>query len=229
MADIMVAIATQDPYFQFAARALIGRDRQTRIHSMVNSLQGVSDNLKTDPHKRIDVLVLDLDTIARAPTFYEELHHFVQNHPRIKIFCLAESVLPTISAEKIRNIPLRGIVAKSDLGYALHVAIQVLYEKDWILVSEKTRKLLDPSKTHCISPEAAHPQLPTPRSIELVQWRIFIGLDNADIRDELSLQDDTVRGYMSDIYQYLGVTEKNERELGVFRVMSEFWKKNRFL
>lgn len=226
MADILVAIATQDPYFQFAARALIGRDRETRIHSIADNLANLWANLEVEPKPRVEVAIIDLDTIARVPSFYIELRGFIRKFPDVKIMLLVESALVSLP-QSIKEIPIRALLAKSDLGYCLHVAIHVLHETDWVLVTQKTQDRLISDKLHLVRPEKEHPHLP-PRIAELVHWRIFVGLDNGDIRHELILAEDTVRGYISEAYKILDISDKHERELKAFRAMSQWWRKSRF-
>ena len=101
-------------------------------------------------------------------------------------------------------------------------------KKEAILITESVRPFLrQPSfwsaSGKTIAPPQDHPALST-RLAEIMMWRVFIGLDNADIQDELLLRDNTVRDYVSRAYKALGVNG----ELDAFDVLSEWWWLTRF-
>jgi DNA-binding NarL/FixJ family response regulator len=227
---ISVALVTKDPAFLFFARALLGKDRRTRIHSSITSLAGLQSIIQVATAK-IDVAVCDLDSVVYEDIFYDQLLAFATTNPSVKILCIAEGALKTIPI-RFSDFPVRGLVAKSDLGYCLHLAIHALaLEKTkWFLITHESRKVLNPrliahETCKLIQSERIHDKLSSrPRAAELIVWRCFIGLDNKDIQDEFVLGESTVREHISKAYEALGVNN----ELEAFEALSEWWWISRF-
>jgi DNA-binding NarL/FixJ family response regulator len=225
MGQIFAAFVTHDPFFLFGVRALIGRDRTTQIHSMTHSLNALKSAVQNNPTKKLDVVVFDLDTLGNE-AFYEELSHFAQTMPKVKILYLAENALK-YALPYLSDLPVHGLIAKSDLGFCLHLALHMLQETNWIWGSQKSESLLYqaflPQNCKIIKPEKRHPQL-KPRVAEVLILRVFVGLDNEDIANELSLSIYTVRDYIAEGYQVLEV----RNELEAFEKLSEWWRDERF-
>ena len=226
MGDISVVVISEDPYFLFAARGLLGRSREIRIHSMWASLDNFTRNAH-GAHPAPQAVVCDLDSISYAPGFFEHLRTYIESMPQTHYLCLAGGNLAIVT-EKIKSIPIRALLAKNDLGYCLHLAIRAVVTQKDILITESIKPFLRqpsfwPLSGKTIAPPKDHPALTT-RLAEIMMWRVFIGLDNADIQDELLLQDNTVRDYVSRAYKALGVSG----ELDAFEVLSEWWWLTRF-
>lgn len=225
-ADISVVLITQDPYFLFAARGLLGRSRRVRIRSAHDSLDAFEASLHTITVMP-QAIVCDLDTASRADGFYEKLRDLVGALPYIHFICLAESNLDCVTSH-VEAIAISALLSKRELGYCLHLAIDAAVNERAVLVTQAIRILLHKGSylaVHCktIGLHQDHPFL-SARLAEILLWRIFIGLDNADIQDELLLGGDTVRGYVSMAYKALGVND----ELGAFEALSEWWWTTRF-
>jgi DNA-binding NarL/FixJ family response regulator len=123
---------------------------------------------------------------------------------------------------------VNAFLSKFELRYCLHLAVRAVVERDAILVTPASKKLLKDGsylKENCrtVLPEKPHPNLSN-RIQEVVVWRILIGLDNPDIQDELLLSPDTVREYVSKGYKSLGVSS----EIDAFNVLSDWWWMTRF-
>lgn len=222
--DITTALVSRDPFFLFAARGLLGRDRRARIYGTAPTLAALQAANSLD---RLQALVCDLDTVENISEFVEMVCGLAEEHPQLKVLCLAEGTLPAAPAA-LSGAPIHALLSKQDIGYCLHLAIQAVVDYDVLLLSERSAALLPNSATlkqqgRLVGPEVPHPNL-TERISEIVMWRIFIGLDNPDIRDELLLGDDTVRGYVSTAYRVLGASN----ELEAFDALSEWWWLTRF-
>lgn len=222
--DISTALISRDPFFLFAARGLLGRDRRVRIYDTASTPAELHE---ADSHSRLHAIVCDLDSVENKSIFVQELCALLQESPRLKALCLAEGTLPN-ALSFVQDAGIHALLAKSDLGYCLHLAIQAVVDYDTVLLTERSAAAL-PRDSYLrqhgrlIGPAKPHPEL-TDRISEIVMWRIFIGLDNPDIRDELLLGDDTVRGYVSAAYRALGAGN----ELEAFDALSEWWWVTRF-
>jgi DNA-binding NarL/FixJ family response regulator len=225
--DIRVAVISNDPFFLFATRGLLGRDRYTRIVSKATTLDEFDAALAVRAG-HIDVVVCDLDSAAQGQTFFEKLHAFASSRPEVRILSLVAGNLADVAA-RAANIPLAALLAKADLGYCLHLAVRAVHQYEVVLVTERIKPLLEPGTylyehARALGPYRAHPDL-SERKEEVAMLRVFVGLDNPDISDELSLSDNVVREYVSDIYTALGT----KGELDVFEALSEWWWTTRFL
>lgn len=223
--DISTALVSRDPLFFFAARGLLGRDRRTRVFTMVPALP----DLRGEPiaAHRIDALVCDADSVVDMAAFCADLRTLQSDLPHLRSLCLAEGRLAE-AARHLGDCEISALLGKHDLNYCLHLAIQAVVDNDVVLLTEHSRALLDPSSRlarlgRTLRGPVPHPDL-TDRIREIVMWRIFIGLDNPDIQDELLLGSDTVRGYVSTAYKTLGA----RNELEAFDALSEWWWSTRF-
>lgn len=222
--DITAALVSRDPFFLFASRALLGRSRRIRIYATVSDLAMLRNGNSLN---RVAAVICDLDTVEDPAVFNNGLCDLLRDVPSIKVLCVGEGVLPS-APNLVGDAPIHALLSKSDLGYSLHLAIQAVVAHDAILLSPRSSAHAT-ANSHLarhgqtIKPEVPHPNL-TERIAEIVMWRIFIGLDNPDIRDELLLGDDTVRGYVSMAYQALGATN----ELEAFDALSDWWWMTRF-
>ncbi|HOA25194.1 MAG TPA: hypothetical protein PK801_09825 [Aggregatilineales bacterium] len=224
ISNITTALISRDPFFLFTARALLGRDRRVRIYDTASAL---ADLGSSDRFTRLQALVCDLDTAELDATFPADLSAWMRDNPRTKVLCLAEGRLAE-AARVIGDLPVHALLSKNELGYCLHLAVHAVVEENVRLLTERSHSLLPPNAAlrregRLIAPERPHPNL-TERIAEVAMWRIFIGLDNPDIRDELLLGDDTVRGYVSTAYQALGANN----ELEAFEALSNWWWITRF-
>jgi DNA-binding NarL/FixJ family response regulator len=221
-----IAVVSRDPYFLFAVRGLLGRSRQVRIQSDYEALAHFYAD-RHAPYMAANAVVCDLDSTAHQPHFQETLTTFIQENASVPVICLTEGDLAAVVA-RFENMPVRALLSKNDLGYCLHLAIYAVTSKGSTLVTEHIQGLLHPSShvakhSKVIGPHKEHPSLAA-RLTEILMWRIFVGLDNRDIQDELLLEHDTVRSYVSRAYKALGV----EDELGAFEALSDWWWLTRF-
>lgn len=222
--NMTTALISQDPFFLFTARALLGRDRRARIYDTAPSLATLQNGSRV---ARLQAVVCDLDTAALAGDFPAELAAWMRDNPGAKVLCLAEGRLAE-AARAVGTLPVHALLSKRDLGYCLHLALRAVAMDDVRLLTPRSRALLPSDAVlqregRLIGRERPHPNL-TERIAEVAMWRIFIGLDNPDIRDELLLGDDTVRGYVSTAYQALGANN----ELEAFEALSNWWWVTRF-
>ncbi len=225
--DIRVAVLSGDPFFLFATRGLLGRDRAARIMLKAATLSELDEALAAMAG-RIDVIVCDLDSVVEGQAFFEELRAFLGSRPDSRIICLAAGDLARLTAQAA-NIPVAALLSKADLRYCLHLAVRAVSQHHVVLVTERIRALLEPGTYlyehgRTLGPHRSHPDL-SDRKEEVAMLRVFVGLDNPDISDELSLSDNAVREYVSDVYAALGA----KGELDVFEAMSEWWWTIRFL
>jgi DNA-binding NarL/FixJ family response regulator len=224
--EVRVIVFSQDPFFLFGTRGLLGRDRGARICAMPSTLPELNtllDAAKALPH----ALICDVDSTSVAPGFYPDLRALLARWPMLRVLCLAEARLEE-AVRELQNQPVRALLSKADLGYALHLALRAIVASDVTLLTPRSHSLLDPESRlrqqgRTIAPRRDHPNL-TARLAEVVMWRIFIGLDNPDIQDELLLGKGTVREYVSKAYEALGV----KGELEAFEAMSDWWWVTRF-
>lgn len=226
--NIPVIIVSKDPYFLFTVRALLGREKRIRISSIVSSITELGPIFVNEiTPKKTKVLVCDLDTVESISVFYEELTAFFKSNPNTKVICLSEGLLKEAATHG--NLPpISALLAKSDIGICLHLAIFAVVINDLILLTPKSKKYLRTDSVlynigKVINPGENHPELNL-HLVEIAELRIFIGLDNKDIQDELVLENISVRKYISQIYERLGV--KNEIE--AFEQLSAWWWKTRF-
>lgn len=226
IANISVVVITGDPYFLFSVKGLLGRSRGIRIHHVYDSLANFKAT-ELAAHSVFHAVVCDFDSIAYVPDFYDSLGMLVDEMPGVHFLGLAEGNLAhtVLLAETIH---LHALLSKKDLSYCLHLAIHAVANKKASLVSESVKRLLSPgshlaTNSLVLGPHKEHPAL-SARLAEIVLWRIFVGLDNADIQDELQLEHDTVRTYVSKAYKALGVGD----ELGAFEALSDWWWITRF-
>lgn len=224
--DVTVAIVSRDPFFLFAARGLLGRDRHVRIYASPGSLAELRAG-EANEMRHLDAVVCDLDTTLSSPTFDAELQALLARPRAPRVLCLAEGRMPE-AAHRLADCGIHALLGKDDLDYCLHLAIKAVVDYDATLLTPASLAALAPEsglrlRGLVIRPERAHPDL-TDRIAEIVMWRIFIGLDNPDIQDELLLGGDTVRGYVYRAYRALGAAN----ELEAFDALSEWWWTTRF-
>lgn len=223
--DITALLISRDPFFLFAARGLLGRDRRVRIFDTAASFASLQSNLPDTA--KLHAIVCDLDSVNDEPSLHARLHWLLADMPQVKILCLAEGTLQQAPA-RIGDAPIHALLSKSDLAYCLHLAIRAVVDEEVILLTQRSKAVLPPDSYltengRVIRPEKGHPNL-SERIAEIAMWRIFIGLDNPDIEDELLLGDDTVRGYVSKVYRSLGANN----ELEAFDALSDWWWVTRF-
>lgn len=224
--DILVALVTQDPFFLFTAKALLGRYTRTRIIKSVNSLKSLKGVFE-DAIGTIHAVVLDLDSIIYSESFFEELQEGLNTWTESKVVCIVGDNLELI-APKISQLPVSALLSKYDLGLCLHLAIRAVMEVEIPILTETVRTKLDPQSSlrqigKSISHEVQHANM-SKRIFDVAIWRFFIGLDNSDIQDELMLENNTVREYVSKAYQTLNV----QSEIEGFNAISDWWWVSRF-
>lgn len=222
--EITAALVSRDPFFLFAARGLLGRDRRVRIFDTIPLLAELP---QMNGFSRLQAVVCDLDAVEDPAAFRETLPELLEAAPQARVLCLAEGRLLQ-ALDFVGDEPIHALLSKSDLGFCLHLAVHAVVETDTILLTPRSAALLPASSYlrrvgRTIGAEKPHPGL-SERLAEVVMWRIFIGLDNPDIRDELLLGDDTVRGYVSAAYHALGASN----ELEAFDALSDWWWLTRF-
>lgn len=224
--DITVSVVSRDPFFLFAARALLGRDRRARIFNTEPSVKTLRSHLDNST-QLVDAVVCDTDGFGGEPAFYADLRDLVEALPGVRVLCLAEGDLKQI-VTRLEDLQISALLAKRDLGYCLHLAVRAAVDEGVVLVTKAIRALLTSGSTldrnsRTIGPEKDYPNL-TRRIEEITMWRIFIGLDNPDIQDELLLGKDTVREYVSKAYKALGASS----EIEAFDALSNWWWVTRF-
>jgi DNA-binding NarL/FixJ family response regulator len=200
---------------------LLGRDRLIRIRSIETSLDALKADLSNSSQK-IRLIVCDFDSLSGSTTFYDELKALALEHPQIRMIGLVEGTLQYISPQ-LWQTPIRALLAKSELGYCLHLAIRAVMETESVWVTESVKRLLSPQSTlspNCkaVGPDKPHPDL-TQRVTEIGMLRVLIGLDNSDIQDELDYENNTIREYVSTFYRDLGA----DSEIDAFNALSEWW------
>ena len=223
----VVAVVSRDPFFLFTTKSLLGRDRLIRIHSVALSLDDLKLNLNKDS-RRVQLIVCDLDSLSISSSFYDELKAFILERGDAQVLCLVEGMLNTI-LPLIAEIPIRALLSKHDLGYCLHLAIRAVMASERVLVTASVKEFLDAKSplyinSRIVGQERPYPGL-TKRVAEVILWRTLIGLDNSDIQDEMILEQDTIREYVSKGYKALGA----DNELDAFEALSDWWWISRFM
>jgi len=225
--NIRVAVVSDDPFFLLAVRALLGRDRHTRIISTAATLSEL-EAARTAMAGHVDVIVCDIDALVQREEFFDELRRFVSGLAAGRVMGLARGSLEHVVL-RTDDIPMAALLCKAELGFCLHLAVRAISQYDVVLITERVKPLLERGSylhthAHTLGPHRPHPDLSARRE-EVAMLRVFVGLDNPDISDELSLSEGVVREYISDIYTALGA----DGELDVFEALSEWWWTTRFL
>jgi DNA-binding NarL/FixJ family response regulator len=223
LTDIPVALVSRDPFFLFASRGLLGRDRRARILLTADTLADCRSGLATLPG-HVDVVVCDLDSTAEQPGFLDDLGELCSAR---KAICLASANLVAHTAA-LCDLPVAALLCKADLHYALHLVIAAVTDYEARLVTPTIKPLLREEsllhrEAHTIGPRRLHPDL-SERQEQVVMLRVFVGLDNPDMGDELQLSDYTIREHVSMAYKSLGASN----ELDVFEAISDWWWTTRF-
>lgn len=232
--NIEVAIITADPFFTHVAYSLIGKDRKTRIWGIASSFEELQTEIESPERAKIfDILICDLDSMLYSYDIQVEVQKFQETNPSVKILCLCEGVLHHINnnLSTFSSLTIDGLVAKSDLDYCLHLAIHCMYLHDITLASSKTSHILGHRENLCvIGKTMEHPEI-SEAVWDVALLRIFVGLDNPDISDELVHAQQTVRAYMTKTYKAFkddtSVSRKN-LERRTFESISEWWWQERF-
>jgi len=221
--DIPTALVSRDPFFIFGSRGLLGRDRRARILVTADTLIDCRRGMNALPG-HVDVVVIDLDSTADQPNFLDDLRELCGSK---KVICLASANLPDHAAA-LCDLPVAALLGKADLHYALHLVIAAVTDYETRLITPAVKPLLREgsllyNEAHTIAPRRLHPDL-SERQEQVVMLRVFVGLDNPDIGDELQLSDYTIREHVSTAYKSLAA--KNELE--VFEAISDWWWTTRF-
>lgn len=221
--DIPAALVSRDPFFIFGSRGLLGRDRRARILLTADTLADCRAGLAAFPG-HIDVVVCDLDTTADQPDFQADLEALCAEK---KVICLASANLADHAAA-LADLPVAALLCKADLHYALHLVIAAVTDYEKRLITAAVKPLLPEGsllyeEAHTIGPRRLHPDL-SERQEQVIMLRVFVGLDNPDIGDELQLSDYTIREHISTAYKALAVNG----ELDVFEAISDWWWTTRF-
>lgn len=232
VSDIKAGVVSQDPFFLLGIQALLGKDRSTRLLGTAESLAAMRET-SGDISRRLDAIVLDVDSVSSPRSLDREWRQLAESGSRPKVLWItgsAHSLLPT----KIEDSSPDAILSRRDIGYAVHLAIRAVSERDVVLLTARVERRLRrscglPRDAKIIRQERKHPAL-TDRLYEVAKLRAVVGLDNKDIADELRLEPITVRGYVSKIYKRLGVENVREadRELAAFEELSRWWWVDRF-
>lgn len=223
LSDIPVALVSRDPFFVFGSRGLLGRDRRARIMQTVDTLGDCQTWLATFAG-RVNVVICDLDTTAEAPDFLANLQALCETH---RVICLASANLKALT-ETLADVPIAALLCKADLHYALHLVVTAVVDFDTPLITEAIKPLVPNGsrlyrRAHTLGPRRLHPDL-SDRQEQVIMLRVFVGLDNPDIGDELQLSDYTIREHVSTAYKSLAA----KNELDVFEAMSDWWWTTRF-
>lgn len=227
--NISVAIISHDPYFLFAARALLGRDRHIRVRQTESTFLEYLEQ----PQK-VDVIICDLDLELNIQPLYSQIEHISKELPNAKILCLVDAGLDRIpiTAEKL---PFNALVAKNDLGYCLHLATVAVTKTNKLILTPKTESYFREKEfsfpAYClIEPEVEHFELKG-RVAQCIIERVVIGLDIHDIADELGLKENTVKTNIYRGYSILleATTRTSQKiELQAFYALSQWWWDTRF-
>ena len=223
LTDIPVALVSRDPFFLFASRGLLGRDRRARILLTADTLAECRSRLKSLPG-HVDAVVCDLDSTADQPDFVDDLTELCADK---KMICLASANLAEHAAA-LCDLPVAALLCKADLHYTLHLVIAAVTDYPARLITATVKPLLREEsllhrEAHTIGPRRLHPDL-SERQEQVVMLRVFVGLDNPDMGDELQLSDYTIREHVSMAYKSLAA----KNELDVFEAMSDWWWTTRF-
>jgi DNA-binding NarL/FixJ family response regulator len=222
-----VSILSRDPHFCMASQLLLGRYTNTRVVSLASSPAFLGHQLRKK-HIKLQTIVCDVDSLKISRDFTEELHQLSIEWPTVNLLWVGIDPLKSLSTINLA-LPIRAVLSKSELGYCIHLAVQAAQEQNCVwatygLVSKLSRLSIDSSERGVIVEETLHPML-SARIYEVFFLRVVIGLDNKDIQDELGIEYNTVREYVSQAYKAFGV----HNELQAFQALSEWWWTTRFL
>ena len=221
--DIPVALVSRDPFFVFSSRGLLGRDRRARIMMTVDTLAECRTRLDSFAG-HVDAVICDLDSTAEAPGFLDDLEAL---GGECRVICLASANLAPLT-QTLADAPIAALLCKADLHYALHLVVTAAVDYDTPLITESIKPLVPNGSrlyriAHTLGPRRPHPDL-SDRQEQVIMLRVFVGLDNPDIGDELQLSDYTIREHVSTAYKSLAA----RNELDVFEAMSDWWWTTRF-
>lgn len=173
------------------------------------------------------VVVCDLDALGPLPAFFKALAGLMADFPSMAVICLAEGTIERI-VPYLENTPIDALLSRHDLSYGLHLAIHTVVDHGVVLLTQSICQQLShqsylAQQGRVIDIEQSHPDL-TGRVEEIAICRMVIGLSNPDIQDELLLSSNTVRHYVSKVYQRLGASGEQD----AFEALSEWWWLTRF-
>lgn len=249
VSDLWVTVVSPDPLFQLAHQGLIGRDRFTRIHQIYDGLNLLISDLETDafhmspsdPH----VVIIDCGYLGVSHSLISSLELLRDYRPHVKTVAYVDTDNWDNHKHFFDNLDdldcLDSLFLKHELGPCSHLVAQACYQTEKFLTNNTifrhikahgTRRMCVPlPSVQKWERDMAKLARLTQRQTEVFVLRAFAGLDNSDIIDELVITESTVKRHLGKIFESLNASKvmPSEKTYAVFRELSEWWWRERFL
>jgi two-component system, NarL family, nitrate/nitrite response regulator NarL len=201
---IRTAIVDDHPLFREGVAKLLARTPGMEI---VADGSTAADAVKIVQQLVPDVLLLDLklpdDGAAAASTIARE-------HPGVRIVILTASDLDSDVAAMLQ-LGVHGYLLKGCTGQEIVRAVQRVYAGEFYVTPSLAARLLTEMSTPAPKTEDGAEELSSREEIILAQ--VSKGLTNKEIARALNLREKTVKHYMTNIMQKLGVRNRLEAVL----------------
>ncbi len=213
--DLKVALIDSDYYTEKAIHAYLAWDRRTRALTDYSSLQDfwrALDGVKADAHP--DVIILDVNNVGERGDIRQSIRRLVDGVSDAALVCLShidDLDLFYAAAEG----GARAFLHKDDVRY--HIASAVCFagqlRGEEFLYSQsmdKARRLLNHPRANwplaVALPKPVEYQGLSKRIRQTIELHAVEGMPAALIADELDLAESTIRGYIKDAYEALGLS-----------------------
>lgn len=204
MNPIRTAIVDDHPLFREGVSKLLART--PGIETVADGSTG-ADAIKIAQQFLPDVLLLDLklpdDGAAAASTIARE-------HPAVRIVILTASDCDSDVATMLQ-LGVHGYLLKGCTGQEIVRAVQRVYAGEFYVTPALAARLLTEMSTPASKPAEGSEELSGREEIILAQ--VSKGLTNKEIARALNLREKTVKHYMTNIMQKLGVRNRLEAVL----------------
>jgi DNA-binding NarL/FixJ family response regulator len=201
---IRTAIVDDHPLFREGVAKLLARTPGMEI---VADGSTAADAIKIARQLMPDVMLLDLklpdDGAAAASTIASE-------HPGVRIVILTASDLDSDVAAMLQ-LGVHGYLLKGCTGQEIIRAVQRVYAGEFYVTPSLAARLLTEMSTPAPKADDGAEELSSREEIILAQ--VSKGLTNKEIARALNLREKTVKHYMTNIMQKLGVRNRLEAVL----------------
>jgi len=195
--SIRVLIADDHPLIQAGIQAVLGQDSRFTVVGQANSGDQALSEVKD---KTPDVLLLDLEMPGMRTD--ELLPLVAENSSATKTIILTSHDSPEY-VQKVRKQKIHGYLLKSEVGPELVQAIQAVHLGAAWFTQKIALQMMAPANADDPLEEL------TPREREVLKL-VGQGLDNQAISAQLHLAEQTVRNYVSTVYDKLGLSGRVE-------------------
>ena len=201
---IRTAIVDDHPLFREGVAKLLARTPGIEI---VADGSTAADAVNISQQIAPDVLVLDLrlpdDGVKAASTIARE-------HPSVRIIILTASDCDSDVAAMLQ-LGVHGYLLKDCTGQEIVRAVQRIHAGEFYVTPSLAARLLTEMSTPAPKPDDSSEELSSREEVVLAQ--VSKGLTNKEIARALNLREKTVKHYMTNIMQKLGVRNRLEAVL----------------